>query len=643
MLADILKKWDVPAVVCTATEFGGALIDEGGSVKVSSDRLGEDGLRRLIEGCTLVVDATHPYSVNMTRKIVEECARCGREYVRIERPVGMQDADGIIEAADMAAAVEYLNGAAGNIFVTTGSRELHAFTAMEGWRDRVYARVLSSPSVAQSCAEMGFEGKNIFLMQGPFCEELNYGMMKQIDAEYLVTKDSGDWGGFGEKLRAAKRAGVKVIVVGRPDKPSGIGFDAAAKLIAERFGKQHSPECGRRTVRIVGIGVGPGTLTADGRSAVDRADALIGGARMIAAVGGGKNEFREYRTDRILEYLDGHPEFANTAILVSGDAGFFSMAKELLSKIDRDRYDVEVICGVPSVAYLCSKIGGSWDDALLMSSHARAANVVGAAASNHKVIALLDGAGGAAKLCSDLSEYGLGGVRVAIGQDLGGEDEKIVCGSPADLAGTEFGRLCIAMIINDSPPPSRSCIPDDCFIRGDAPMTKSEIRSLSVSKLRLNKDSIVYDIGAGTGSVSVEAALAAPNGMVYAVEKERSSAELVEKNARKFSAPNISVTVGSAPDALRDLPAPTHVFIGGSSGNLREIIRAVLDKAPNARIVINSITLETVSEAIGCVRDLNLVEEETVSVSVARAKSVGGYHLMNGQNPVYITVCRGGG
>ncbi|MDR3282487.1 MAG: precorrin-6A reductase [Candidatus Methanoplasma sp.] len=645
MLADLLRTWDVPAVVCVATEFGGGLVAGGGSVKVYSERLGDEGRRRLIEGCTLVVDATHPYSVNMTCKVIEECRRLGREYVRIERPAGMSELDEVIEAADAKAAAEYLDGTEGNILVTIGSHELSAFAAIDGYRDRVYARVLSSPSVAQSCAEMGFEGKNVFLMQGPFCEELNYGMIKQTNAKYLVTKDSGDLGGFGEKLRAAKRAGARVVVIGRPDKPPGMGFDEVARLVAERFGKHYSPACEhkRRTVRIVGIGVGPGTLTADGRSAVDRADVLIGGPRMISTVGGGKAEFHEYRADPILEYLDGHPEHRDAVVLVSGDAGFFSMAKELLSKINGDRYDVETVCGVSSVAYLCAKTGETWDDALLMSSHAKAANVVGAVSSYRKTIALLDGAGGAERLCSDLSEYGLDSVRVTMGMDLGGDDERIVSGRPSEFVGTDFGRLCIAMIVNDSPTTARSCIPDDLFIRGDAPMTKSEVRSLSVSKLCLDMDSVVYDIGAGTGSVSVEAALAAPAGTVYAVEKERSSADLVEKNAKKFSVPNVRVVVGTAPDAFEGLPAPTHVFIGGSSGNLREIVRAVLEKAPNVRIVVNSVTLETVSETIGCIRETGLVEEETLSVSVARSKSTGGYHLMTAQNPVFITVCRGRG
>ena len=157
-------------------------------------------------------------------------------------------------------------------------------------------------------------------------------------------------------------------------------------------------------------------------------------------------------------------------------------------------------------------------------------------------------------------------------------------------------------------------------------MTKSEIRSLSVAKLHLEKDSMVYDVGAGTGSVTIELALAAPDGMVYAVERNQEACDLIEQNKRKFGTPNIEVIHGLAPEAMEDLPAPTHAFIGGSAGNLKEILESLLAKNPKIRVVI---------------KDLPLLEEEIVSVSVAKAKKLGSYHLMMGQNPIYIITCRG--
>ena len=196
----------------------------------------------------------------------------------------------------------------------------------------------------------------------------------------------------------------------------------------------------------------------------------------------------------------------------------------------------------------------------------------------------------------------------------------------------------------ENPNPDRRnpiSIPDEEFVRGDAPMTKSEVRALSVAKLKLDDDSVVYDVGAGTGSVSVEIALCAVNGKVYAIEREDVAADLIEVNKLKFKVPNLEVVRGLAPEAMADLPKPTHAFIGGSAGNLKDIIRCLLDKNPDVRIVINSVTLETLAETTEAISELGLIEEEIVNLNVSKARKLGKYHLMTAQNPIYIAVVRG--
>ena len=172
-------------------------------------------------------------------------------------------------------------------------------------------------------------------------------------------------------------------------------------------------------------------------------------------------------------------------------------------------------------------------------------------------------------------------------------------------------------------------------------MTKSEVRTLSVAKLKLSSDSIVYDVGAGTGSVSIEMALVAVDGCVYSIEKEDAAAGLIEQNKLRFKTPNVNVVRGLAPEALKDLPLPTHAFIGGSSGNLKQIVQCLLSKNPDIRMVINSVTIETMNETLEVIKELNLVEEEFTNITVAKARRLGRYHLMTGQNPVYIAVVRG--
>ncbi|MCL2317950.1 MAG: precorrin-6A reductase, partial [Methanomassiliicoccaceae archaeon] len=604
-----------------------------------------DGMRLIMkEGCACVIDATHPYATKITGKIKAACNETGSEYIRLLRSES-KEYDGVIVVPDVSSAVEYLKGTEGNILVTTGSKELEKYTAIKDYKERVFARVLSMPTASQTSAEIGFQGRNLFCMQGPFCEELNYGLLKQVDAKYLVTKDSGEPGGFDEKIRAAKRAGTKIVLVSRPEETDGFELNELMEMLSNRFGieRKFDEIQSERKISIIGVGMGDiDTLTIGGKRAIDEADLLIGPDRIIGSLSSGQDSFIEYRAELAVSYIKDHPQYRNIAVLVSGDTGFYSAAKKILERIDPSEFELEIICGVSSIAYLCSTVGSSWDDAYLMSAHGREANIIGAVVRNKKVIALLDGAKGAKALIADLEEYGLDNVKVTIGQDLGQENEKVSRGKPSELRENEFGTLCIAMIEN---PFASSVNPigiyDDLFIRGGAPMTKEEIRSLSVIKLKLDENSILYDIGAGTGSVAIESALSIPNGKVYAIEKENDASDLIEQNKKKFKVPNVEVVRGYAPDALEDLPAPTRVFIGGSSGNLKEIMETCLKKNPKVRFVINAITLETISEMTKCVSELAVEEEEFLSVQISKSKKAGKYHLMTANNPIYIGVCKG--
>ena len=173
-------------------------------------------------------------------------------------------------------------------------------------------------------------------------------------------------------------------------------------------------------------------------------------------------------------------------------------------------------------------------------------------------------------------------------------------------------------------------------------MTKEEVRTVSLAKLELTKDSVCYDVGAGTGSLSVEMAMRAFDGKVYAVERNPEAVRLIHKNARKFGRDNLHIIEGLAPEALEELEAPTHCFIGGSSGNLKEILELILKKNPAVRLVINCITLETLQEAMDAARTMPLTDVEVVQIMASRSKKLGRYHMMMGENPIYIISCTGG-
>ena len=400
----------------------------------------------------------------------------------------------------------------------------------------------------------------------------------------------------------------------------------------------------KRNLTIVGIGSGkPEGMTEEVRNAVVGSDLVIGASRMLNSMKlGDKDTLTEYHSNKIVEYIDKNPQYRNITVMMSGDTGYYSGTKSLLVIIDDKKYNIKVLPGISSVSYFFSKINKSWDDAHLTSAHGRECNLVGLAKRHKKLFTLLDKENTVHKMCTDLIEYGLSNVIVTVGQDFGTSNEGIFIGSPKELLNKEYGTLCVALIENleasDVNPISMS---DETFIRGSTPMTKSEVRSLSVAKLKLESNSIVYDVGAGTGSVSIEMASVAVSGHVYAIEKEDEASTLIDLNCKRFGTPNVTIIKGLAPEALYELPTPTHAFIGGSSGNLESIIKLILNKNPNVRIVITSVTIETMAETARCMKELNVTEDETICVNISKARIAGDYHLMIAQNPVYITVCRG--
>ena len=465
---------------------------------------------------------------------------------------------------------------------------------------------------------------------------MNAAMIKSVNAAYVVTKESGKAGGFEEKALAAMKAGAKLVVIGRPASGAiGVSFDETLALLETRFGFSAK-------AKVAVIGVGPGTragMTIEAADAASGAECLIGAARMLGCARPDQTVFEAVSPDAIVEFIREHKEFSRFAVLMSGDVGFFSGAKKLLPKLDF--CDVKVIPGVSSPAYLCAKAGVSYENAVFVSLHGRDAGIIPAVRRNRLVFALVGGENGAGRLIDELNEAGLSEVRATVGEKLGYDDERITAGTVAELAGRAFDPLSALLIENDSPESAALGLPDEAFLRNPAdkpvvPMTKSEVRAVAISKLRLLPDSVCWDIGAGTGSVSVEAALTALRGKVFAIEKKPEAVELLKGNVLKHGLKNVGIVEGTAPEACRDLPAPTHAFIGGSSGNMREIISILLEKNPHVRIVAAAISLETVSELTAIMKEADFAEKEIVCLNVSKARAVADYNLMIGQNPVYI-------
>ncbi len=644
-LVEFLTAQPVRITACVATEYGETLIKPAENLTVLAKRLDESEMEALLseEKFDLVVDATHPYAPVVTENIVSACAASGAEYLRLLRAKTEAPGDAVF-VESIAEAVEYLNHTEGTILLTTGRKELSRYTGIRAFGERVYARVLPMRNSLQLCEAVGLKPSHILAMQGPFTKEMNAAMLKMIRAGYLVTKESGTAGGFEEKIEAAREAGAGLVVIGRPPQREGLSFSDTIDFLCRRFGLRRRPQ-------VTVIGIGPGSreaMTQEAQEALDAADCMIGAKRMLEATAGGKQAvYDAIAPDKIASYIHGHPEFRRFAVAMSGDVGFFSGAKKLLPLLAD--CDVKILPGLRSLVYLCARLGTSYEDVRAVSAHGRDNNILPDIRRNNRVFVLVGGENGMGSLCRKLTDAGMGEVRVSAGERLGYPDEKITVGTARELAGQEFQSLCAALIEHETEDRIVTHgLPDEAFLRGAGadgvvPMTKSEVRAVCLSKLRLTENSVCWDVGAGTGSVAIEMALQAEKGQVYAIERKEAAVELLRENCRRFETENLKVVSGTAPEACRELPSPTHVFIGGSSGNIREIVELVLKKNPSARIVATAISLESIAELNACRQEFSFEETEAVSLSVARDKKLGRYHLMTGQNPIYIFTMQAGG
>lgn len=636
-LCRFLSEHQISVYACAATEYGGKALTETPYLHIHTGRLSREEMEAffLKEEPNFVLDATHPYAAEVTDNIKSACEKTGFFYQRVLREQGRQ-AEKAVYVESTEAAAEFLNTTEGNVLLTTGSKELKKFLGVKDYKERLYARVLSLPSVMEECSAAGFEGKHLIGMQGPFSRELNEAMLRQFHCRYLVTKDSGKAGGFQEKIDAAFSCGAIPVIIGRPLKEEGLSLVECKKWLSQKFGFSLKPQ-----ITLLGIGMGSrDTLTIEGEKALEKAELLIGARRIADSVKMPHHTVvYEYDSEKILKCIEENSQYEHIVIALSGDVGFYSGAKKLLHNLGED---TRVICGISSVVYFMAKAGLSWDDAKIVSAHGRNCNLVSLICHSKKVFSILGTKDGISSLAGRLVSYGMGDVLLYVGENLSYENEKIFVKPAKELVSYEGDALCVVCAYNENASELMSThgIKDECFIRGKAPMTKEEVRTVSLMKLGLSEDSVCYDVGAGTGSVSVEMALRAHQGKVYAIEKKEDALALILENKKKFAADNLEIVGGCAPEAMEELPVPTHAFIGGSSGNLKDIIRLLLNKNPEVKIVINCITLETVGEAMEAVREFDFQERDIVQMSVSRSKEVGRYHMMMGENPIYIFTCR---
>ena len=457
-LADFCGQRGIRCAVCVVSSYGEELLPETEWVRRETGARTAEEMAKLLGRLrpALVLDATHPYAVQASENIRLACEKTGLDCLRVVRQseaaagAAGKQAPRIRYVRDAEEAAEALAGTRGPVFVTTGSKELEAFARLENWQERIYVRVLPDSRVLAQCEAMGFARGHVIAMQGPFSADLNAAMMQAVQAAYLVTKESGAAGGFAEKMEAAARLGIPAVVIGRPRQEFGISAEEACRRLA-RLGTEQ-----KRQIFLTGIGMGgPEQRTLEAERVLRQAAAAAGAPRMLESAGEllkGKPVYAGYGSEGILDWFEKHPELASLAVVYSGDPGFYSGAEGFRREAKRreaaggEAFDVRTVAGISSMAFLCARMGISWQQVYPASRHGREADAAALLRDHAQVFLLLEGGDGAAQVCRQLTEAGYGDARVTVGERLSYPEERVVTAAASQMGETRFDGLCAMLI-----------------------------------------------------------------------------------------------------------------------------------------------------------------------------------------------------
>ena len=653
-LSEYLAAAGIAHTLCVATEYGKIVLKEHPCVKVHKGRMDREEMEIYIKNGNFgaVVDATHPYAEVVTQNIRHAMQDMDIPYLRLKRESNVTSSyEKIQYFKDSVSCARALEKTDGNILLTTGSKELSVFVKFIDKKERLYARVLPGIESLQLCMDCGIAGRQILALQGPFSTQMNEAMLRQYQIKWLVTKASGNAGGYQEKLDAAQNLDIPVFVIGCPAEQECHTFEEVCGQLEKICGQVIRRKTGFR-ITLAGIGMGnPDCLTKEVERAIAEADILLGADRMIAGYQPKIEKMPYYTSEQIIPYLEkmskgtvGRDDI-KTVILFSGDTGFYSGCQKLYDALlravndGRLQADVTVMPGISSVAYLAACMGENYQDAVICSMHGKELpDLAKKIRKGKRLFLLMSGLKDVHKLGKLLLNTGLTECTVTAGYQLSYPEQRIMELRPEECMQLQEDGLYICCIKN--PDPERKTLThgrkDGEFIRDKVPMTKEEVREVSICKLKLYEGAVVYDIGSGTGSVAAEIAGLSDEIKVFAVEYKEEAVSLIAQNKEKFGLDNIEIVSGKAPDGLEELPVPTHAFIGGSSGRMKEILSALYQKNSQMRVVINAISMETICEMKEVLSAFPIQNEDVVQIQASRAKRVGTYHLMQAENPVWI-------
>lgn len=677
-LAELLADSNIKCSVCVATDYALELMNDK-RLDVHCGRLTEEEMEVLMRDgkFDVVVDATHPYAQIVSQNVRQAADKEFISLIRLRRSTESAE-EGFVSFKTHEECSAWLSLQTGNILLTTGSKDLGSYAKNETIKNRLFVRVLPGEESIRLCTANGITGRQIIAMQGPFSAQMNECILREYSIDWMVTKISGHAGGFEEKVEAAKKAGVGVCAILPPsenvcqteisgdERKSSMYicenvYDTAKKL--ELLLKEDILSKRSRKIILSGIGMGnTDGMTREAYHAFEEAEVIFGAERMLENLPGKGIKVPYYRADDIISYLIEHPQYTKVAAAFSGDSGFYSGAQSMKKALEEAnekgilKSETTILPGISSVSALAARLGVSWNDAVLASIHGRRTNVINLVRKNTKVFLLLSGKNDFEMLVNKFREAGINHVKISAGYRLSYPEEKLFT-FYLDEFETKLFDLpegVYTCLIENEDCEEQILTPgmdDEIFSRTKVPMTKNEVRVLSISRLELTKNAVVYDVGSGTGSVSIECARLSPDIFVFAIEQKEEAANLTKENAVRFGLSDQIVVINKkAPEGFEELPTPTHVFIGGSSGALSDILSAIqkklivkentkgkTDKASKGvRVVINAVSLETIAQITKLIQTYPVKHVQLTQIQASRAHKLGSYNLMQAQNPVLI-------
>ncbi|MCK4469768.1 MAG: precorrin-6y C5,15-methyltransferase (decarboxylating) subunit CbiE [Desulfobacterales bacterium] len=396
-------------------------------------------------------------------------------------------------------------------------------------------------------------------------------------------------------------------------------------------------------VRVVGIGLGVEDLTERHREIIRQSDILVGGGRHLGY-------FKDYAGEKLLitgdiqgvfEEIKDRMQNRSVVVLASGDPNFFGIGPSLVEYLGEDNVVIHPNISVAAAAF--SRIKLSWHDAVVVSLHGGKSEkeVFDAIIKKDKVAVFTDSKRTPGWLACKLIEINQDNLRVCIFEDLGSSNEHFAWYSLQEAAAKEFAALNIVIIIRTGNqrrqmPVAYFGMPEDAYTHEKGLITKTEVRAVAIAKLRLFPHHVLWDLGGGSGSVSIEASLLVKDGMVICVEKRPERVEQIKKNIKQFQVTNVRAIHSHLPEGLKDLPRPDRIFIGGGGKDLLKIIKkAVSYMRSDGLMVVNTILLNNVELVRSTFTGMGL-RTDVVQLQVNRGKEMPWGERLEALNPVWI-------